>query len=559
VTIPRTAAPGTVEHEHVAAAEASAPMTPPAWAPLSQRGFRTVWFAFVGTQIVVWAQTVGAVDVISGQTASATLVALIQTAVSAPGVVLALIAGALADLVDRGRVVIAACVSLSAASAALAVTTVAGVATPAVVLVLMVVTGSGLAVLLPAHTALVPDLVSRSLLFPAIAINVVTVNAARAVGPAIAGALLAIASAAVLFGVLAGILAIVVLALARVALPRSVNSRPPLRGGLLAAAVTGARYARFSVPLRRAVARTMLFVLCASPLWAILPVVAERRLGLEASGFGALLACVGAGAIVGATVLPRARARLSLDTLITLSSLPVAGVLLLLPFVTDPLIAGGILAIGGAGWIGAVMGLSGAAQAAAPAWVRGRALAMWLLAYQAGLALGSVAWGLLADLSLQASLIVPAGGLLLTALVRGLLPLDLDERLELLPSGTWPAPEVAGMVDGGDGPVLVTVDYDVAEENVREFLAAMQDLAVVRRRDGARRWRLHRDLAVPGRFVEMFESATWDEHLQHHERSTTIDAPVEERATELSERFAVRHMVGVTGGLRTVGRRECRP
>ena len=194
----------------------AAPPVASSLAPLREARFRLAWFAFLAAQIVIWAQTVGAVDVITSESGSASLVALIQTAISVPGVVLSLFAGAVADVVDRRRLLVAATLAMTASMAVLTALTVTDVVTPALVLALTAALGAGLAVFLPAFSAIVPDLVPRRLLAPAVAMTNVSVNVARAVGPALAGVVIALAGAGGLFGVLTGVLLVAVVLLGRV-------------------------------------------------------------------------------------------------------------------------------------------------------------------------------------------------------------------------------------------------------------------------------------------------------------------------------------------------------
>src|SRR5829696_198016 len=511
-----------------------------AWAPLRDVRFRATWAAFLAAQVVIWAETVGAVDVITEQSSSAALVALIQTAISLPGVVLALFAGAVADVADRRRLLIIASLAMAATMAALGAMTVAGAATPGVVLVLTAALGAGLAMFLPAFSATVPALVSRAMLAPAIAITNVSVNFARAAGPAFAGVLIAVTGAGGLFWALAGVLVVVVVLLMSFGPPSSTPERPERIGEAMRA---GARYARFSAPLRAVIARTALFVLFGSALWAILPLIAVRRLDLGASGFGILLGCVGAGAVAGAGALPRLRARLEPDALTAAASVLLAGVLAALAFVTNGLVAAGVLLAAGAAWISVLTAMVHAAQVLAPEWVRGRVNATWLLAYQCGLAIGSLVWGLVADTSLRAALLIPAAALAVTALAGRFLALPPHDDVELEPSRSWADPVVARELDDDQGPVLVTVEYDVASHDVETFVAAMQELSTIRRRDGAQRWHLYHDVAEPSRFLEAFTVATWGEHLRQHERGTQVDLPLEERAAGLAREYEVRHLV----------------
>jgi predicted MFS family arabinose efflux permease len=467
-------------------------------------------------------------------------VALIQTAISLPGVVLSLLAGAVADVLDRRRLLVAASLAMTLSMLALAVLTVADWVTPALVLAFTAALGAGLAMFLPAFSATVPDLVPRRLLLPAVAMTNVSINVARAVGPALAGVVIALAGAGELFGVLTGVL-LVVVGLLVVYGPRNTAPERPERIGVALRA--GARYARFSTSLRTVIVRTALFVVFGSAMWALLPVVTVSRLSLDASAFGILMGCAGAGAVAGAIVLPRLQTLLSYNGLAAAGSLVLAGVLATLAVASSPLLTAAVLVVGGMAWVGVVTGLLIAAQMVAPAWVRGRALAASLLAFQLGLAVGGVLWGVIADASLRTALLVPAFALVATVLLGRVLPLP-GHGPEPEPAGNWVDPVVVADLDDDDGPVLVTIEYDVVDENAKAFVTAMRELSVIRRRDGALRWELYEDVAQPGLFVETFTTSTWGEHMRQHERTTQVDIPIEERPFTLTRAYTVRHLVG---------------
>jgi len=480
------------------------------------------------------------VVVVTLASGSATLVALIQTAISVPGLVLAMFAGAVADVVNRRRMLVAASLAMAVAMMALAGLTVADVATPAIVLVLTAALGAGLAMFMPAFTATVPDLVPRPLLAPAMTITNVSVNLARAAGPAMAGGVIAIAGAGGLFWVLAGVLIAVVGTLAVFGPPAAAPEHPER---IAEAVRAGARYAWFSAPLRAVILRTALFVLFGSAMWALLPLVAVRRLDMPASGFGILLGCLGAGAVCIAAVLPRMEARLGLDAIVGAGSVVVAAAIAALTVVTSPVAAGLVLFVAGAAWISALTGVITSTQVVVPAWVRGRALAAWVLAYQGGFAVGGILWGFFADASLRVALLVAAAALVASVLAARVVRLPDLHGAELQPVRSWEDPFVVAEVDDEDGPVLVTVEYEVRDGDAQAFVAAMLDLSEIRRRDGALRWELYQDVADPTRFVETFASPTWGAHMRQHERVTQVDLPYEERVIELTQGYTVHHLV----------------
>jgi hypothetical protein len=218
-------------------------------------------------------------------------------------------------------------------------------------------------------------------------------------------------------------------------------------------------------------------------------------------------------------------------------------VLALLTTVRTPVVAGALLLVAGAAWIAVVPTLNTVVALVTPAWVRGRALSVWFLGYNGGLALGSLAWGFLADVSIDAALLVPAGGLAVSVLARHRWPLQVDERRELLPAPRDPSSTVFEPARRA-GPVLVTVAYEVSPDVEAAFVVAARSLETLRRRDGASSWRLYRDSGRACAYVEVFTVATWSEHLRRHERRTLQDVPVEQGVLALTLCHEVRYLVG---------------
>lgn len=381
-----------------------------AWAPLRHRAFRTVWLTFLGVQLANWSETVGAVAVISEQSGSAALLALVQTASTVPAVLLALPAGAVADLIDRRRLLIGLVGSMSVSMALLAVLVGAGSASPAVVLVLTLAMGAAIAVAIPSFGSLIPDLVPPADLASAVTLNGISINLARAVGPALAGVTLALLSAAALFVILAAALA--AMALLLLAAPRSAGA-PPSRGERLGPAMgAGVRFARSSSELRAVLARGFAFVVPASALWAVLPAVAVQQLALDPAAFGGILAALGTGAVLGAQALPWLRSRVGLDVLVASGTVYGAINLVLLGTVHETWVAIASLVVAGGAWIAVLSSLNTAAQLAAPAWVRGRALSINQLVFAGGMAGGSAAWGVIAEaVGLREALLAAAAAL----------------------------------------------------------------------------------------------------------------------------------------------------
>jgi MFS family permease len=389
--------------------------------------FRVAWLTFFGVQLVSWSETVGAVDVIAAQSSSVGLLALVQTAAMLPSLVLALPAGAAADLVDRRRLLVGIVTGMAVAMALLAVLVEAGAATPAVVLAATLALGAGVALSFPTFTALIPDLVPRRELAAGVTLVGISINLARAIGPAIAGLALAIVGASTLFGALA--VALCAMAGLLLTSPRRTTA-PPARGqGWVAAMREGVRFARAARPLRNVLTRAGAFVLPGSALWAVLPAVAVQRLGLDAAAFGGILAALGAGAVAGAQILPWLRARMSLDLLLRCGTVYGAVNLVLLAVLeSTPLIVASLV-VAGAAWIAVLSSLNTAAQLAAPAWVRGRALSINQLVLSGGLAVGSALWGLVAEVAgLRAALVGAAVVLVLSLLAAARWPIGASAQ-----------------------------------------------------------------------------------------------------------------------------------
>jgi MFS family permease len=304
-------------------------------------------------------------------------------------------------------------------------------------------------------------------------------------------------------------------------MPERVNS----------AIAAGLRFTRFAPALRAVLVRTFVFIFPASALWALLPVVATNQLGLGALGYGVLLGSIGLGAVGGAALLPRLRARLSVNRLVALLTLAFAAGLCALALLRNLVALNAVLLIVGMGWLTINSFLNVSAQTNAPAWVQARAVGVYLLVSQGGLAGGSAVWGLVADYAgvrtaLVVAAIVLAGGLV----TMWRWPLQSGEELDLRPSQHWPEPELAHAPAADDGPVLITVEYRVVEEQQAAFCAAMDGVQLIRRRDGATRWRLFRDAADTERMLETFVVPSWAEHLRQHARVTVADRDIEENA-----------------------------
>lgn len=505
-----------------------------AWGPLRVPLFRALWTAGVASNVGTWMHGVGAAWLMTSLTQSSAMVALVQTATSLPVFLVGLPAGALADIVDRRRLLLVTQSWMLAVAAILGVLTLAGATTPWSLLLLTFALGLGAALNMPAWQASMPELVPRADLPAALALNGISVNIARAIGPALGGLIISVLGTGAVFLVNAvsfvGVLVVVVRW-------RRTHSPSPMPTERLAGAIrAGARYVRHAPRFRAVLVRMWVFIVCGSALWALLPLVAQRELGLGAPGYGVLLGCVGAGAVLGASVLPRVRDAVSNDVLVN-GAIVLFALALAAPVLTRvvPLVAVAML-VGGVGWITLMSSFNTAAQMALPSWVRARGVAVYLLVFQGGLAAGSAIWGALAARTTDGiSLMVAAVGLLAGTAASLRWRLARDRQPDLAPSMHWPEPNVVASPEPDEGPVLVTVEYRVDLERAREFSRAMRRLGRARRRSGAMRWGLFRDAADPKRFVETFLVESWAEHLRQHERVTVSDRAAEEQVRAFHE------------------------
>ena len=499
------------------------------WSPLRRPAFRSIWTAWVVSNTGIWMQTVGAAWLITSLTPSPLLVALMQTATSLPVFLIGLLAGALADVVDRRKLLLVTVAWMLLVALGLGVLTLAGLMSAWTLLALTFLLGLGGALNAPAWLAIVPDLVERQELPSAVALHSAGFNVARAVGPALGGFVVAAASPAAAFLLNAAFFLGVLVEIYRWRSARVPSDVPP--EDMLGATAAGLRYVRHAPALQAVLVRTGVFALGASALWALLPVMARNELGLDATGFGIVLGSLGLGAVVSALLLPRLRRSLSIDRLTAGAALVFAAATLALAYLRFmPLLVACMMA-GGMAWLAILSSLTVAAQTASPAWVKARALGMYLLVFQGVMAAGSFGWGALAEQFGNATALSVAA----LALVCGLAvtwrwPLHAVQGLDLTPSGHWPAPDLVLTPDLEDGPVLITVEYRVPAERASDFIEAMDAMRSFRRREGAISWGLFRDLADPDRYLETFLVVSWAEHMRQHVRVTVEDQAIEARA-----------------------------
>jgi len=488
--------------------------------------FRALWIATIISNVGTWMQNVGAAWLMTSLASSPIMVALVQAATSLPVFLIGLPAGALADIVDRRRLLLWTQGWMLAAAAGLGVLTLVGVTTPWVLLALTFALGLGTAMNAPAWQAIVPELAPRSELSAAVALNSVGFNIARAIGPALGGLVIAVAGTGAVFLLNAVSFLGVLVVLYRWQRPPRERLSPPEH--VFGAMQAGLRYVRYAPALSAVLVHAVTFILCGTALWALLPLVARQELGLEAVGYGVLLGCLGVGAVTGAALLPHLRRRVAIDPLVAGATGLFAGATFALASVQHFALLCVAMVAGGVAWMTIMSTFNVAVQTAVPAWVRARALAIYMLVFQGGMAAGSALWGTVAThRSIPLALQYAAVGLIIGSLAMTRYRLQAEDVIDLTPSMHWHEPVVVNQPDLEDGPVLVTVEYRIVPEHACNFARAMHAMRAIRRRDGALRWGLFGDAADPGRYLETFVVESWAEHLRQHERMTVADREIE--------------------------------
>jgi len=518
----------------------SNPASASLWRPLRSSTFRNLLTANVVSDVGTFMQSVGAAWLMVSLNGGPMFVALTQTASALPFFVLALPAGAIGDIVDRRRIILFTETWMVAVALIIALITIGSMMSPVLLLILTFALSAGDAFESPSWRAVLPELVEKEDLAAASALNGIEFNFARAVGPALGGAVVAFAGVGPAFLINTFSFLGVILVVARWSRPGIKRTAPPET--VVGATRAAIRYVRYSPGVLRILVRAGTAMFFASGLLALLPSVAHRITG-SPLGYGVLLGAFGCGAVLGALVMQRARARWSADVVVS-GGIAIFGLATItagaLRAVT-PLSA--VMIVGGAAWVSFISLFNVQVLNQAPDWVRARVLAVSMLVFQGAVAGGSATWGAVAaHLGVSRALLWAGVGGVLSVALAFFLRLS-DTTVDLTPWNHWRTPIVGADVESG-GPILVTVEYDVVPERVPEFIEAMCQYGRVRRRDGASRWGICRDLENPYRYLETFVVSSWAEHLRQHDRITRADSQIEARLrTCTSDAPNVRHLL----------------
>ena len=513
------------------------------WRPLRTPIFRQLLIADVVSDVGTFMQGVGAAWLMVSLGASPLYVALTQTASTLPFFLFALPAGSIGDIVDRRRLILYTETWMVCVAIALAAATLTGVITPWLLLALTFALSAGDAVETPTWRAVLPELVPREDLPAASALNGIEFNIARAIGPALAGALIAAAGLGAAFLVNVGSFLGVILVVAR--WKRPVRARTAPAETLGGATVAAIRYVRNAATIRAVILRSGLVILCASAPLALLPTVAHR-VSSSAIGYGVLLGCFGAGAVGGALAMQAVRARWSTEAVVSMAVAILGVTIVVLSRVHRLPGLMLVMLVSGGAWLTFVSIVNALVLSLAPDWVRARVSANFMLVTQGGLAAGSVLWGTVGSRASVDTALLWAGLCTIATMALGLIARLPDSTADVSPWNHWRMPAIvrAAAPELEQGPVLVTVEYRVEPRNAQRFLAAMQKYGRVRRRDGASRWGVFRDLEHADVYLETFLVPSWAEHLRQHQRLTRGDSELEQRIGSYTRgEPIVRHLI----------------
>jgi MFS family permease len=497
------------------------------WAPLRLATFRTLWLVWLASNACMWMNDVAAAWQMTTLTTSPTLIALVQTASSLPVFLLGLPSGALADIIDRRRYFIVTQFWIAATASLLFLVTLTGHVTALVLLLLVFANGIGLAMRWPVYAAILPEIVPRSQLGEALALNAVAVNTSRVIGPLIAGIVIAAAGTEYVFALNC---AVSILAGIALVMWKRPAPKPSVLPGerFIGAMRLGFQYVRESQGMKNALVRIAAFFFHSTAIFALMPIVAKRFGGNGANIYTLLLASMGLGAIILATQLPKMRGRWDRNQIAQFGSMLTGLAIIALAFAPSAWLAAVAMLFAGGAWILVANSVTIAAQLSLPDWVRARGMAIYQMSIMGATAFGAYVWGKLAELtSVPVSLAVGGTSMLVMSLL--IRRRNIEVGGDLTPTHPFDEPVPAIPLELGDGPVMVTIEYIVDPARRNEFDAIMAESRSARMRAGAVSWGLFEDIERPARFVEYFACDNWADYLRRFDRFTAADEELHQR------------------------------
>lgn len=495
--------------------------------PLGFPIYRMVWFGFALSSFGTIIQNVGAAWLMTSITQNPTWPALVQSFTTLPVMLFSIIAGALADNYERRNIMLVAQLMMFGASVALVAIELAGGNSPLSLLAITFLLGCGVALNNPAWQASVGDLVPRDTIASAVALNSVTFNIARSIGPAIGGFVVAVGGAVAAFAINAVSYLGIIGALVR--MPRTQPADTLPREPLGAAIATGLRYVFMSPNIEVILLRSALFGFSGISSQALLPVVARDSLQSGALVYGLLLGAFGVGAVIGGTFGRLLRERLSNEWFVRTCMVGCAAGIGLLSIAPSLPVALPAMVLTGATWLLALTYFNVAVQLSCPRWVVARAIATYQTATFGGMALGSWLWGAAAESAgVATALQISALAMLGSAAVGLVWGIPAATRSNLDPVNRWKQPQIAFDLQHRSGPIVISIEYLIDQKDIGEFLRVMTQRRRSRRRNGSIEWALMRDLEHSDRWVESFKLPNWIEYVRYNKRTTHDDAAVSE-------------------------------
>lgn len=501
-------------------------------APFRHATFRSLWTATLASNLGGLIQTVGAAWMMTTISSSDDMVALVQAATTLPVMIFSLAAGVLADSFERRNIMLVAQTLMMVISTCLVIFAVAGLLSPWLLLAFTFFIGCGTALHNPSWQASMGDLVPREDLPGAVTLNSMSYNLMRSIGPAVGGLIVALAGAAFAFAVNAVSYIALIVALARWKPQRAASTLP--RESFGSALSVGLRYIAMSPNLLKVMCRSFIFGLAGVSLLALLPLVTRDLVAGGAFSYGIILGCFGAGAICGAVLNDRVRARWGNETIVRASFLVFALSVVALALSRQMWLSCLAVLPAGACWVLALSLFNVTVQLSTPRWVVGRALSLYQTATFGGMAVGSWIWGVSAEAYGADGALIASGAVLVFGAAVGLrYVLPEFSKLSLDPADRFDEPTLQLDLRARSGPIMIMVDYEIAQQDIDAFLSLMAQQRRIRLRDGARQWSLLRDLERPGVWTESYHVPTWVEYVRHHQRRTQVDAEVFERLRAL--------------------------
>ncbi len=513
--------------------------------PLHNSVFRSLWLATIVSNIGTWMQDVGSSWLMTSLSPAPIMVALVQAATTLPMFLLAIPAGALADVFDRRKILLVSQVWMFFSALLLAFLAWQGWVTPWILLAFTFALSIGSAINSPAWQAITPELVSKEQLPNAISLQSSAINIARSIGPALGGLVVAAQGPHAAFLLNAMTFLGVVYVLFRWRREAEKSVLPTER--FFSAMKVGLRYVRHTAALQAVVIRTGAFMFFGSAIWGLLPLVVKQELNQGPLSLGILLGFLGVGAITSAILTPKLRKKMASDIIVLLATTVFACVFLGFAYLKNFPLLCVLMFFAGIAWLANLSSFNIAAQSSSPSWVKARALSIYLVVFFGSMSLGSIVWGALAtQFSISISLTMAAMGCLVSLITIIPYKLASSEGLELTPSHHWYPPFTQAEVTHDQGPVLVTIEYSVNPEQLDSFLKALYALRPSRLRSGAIRWEVYTDIAEPSVVVEQFVVESWLEHLRQHERVTLEDKAAQDSVNQFHTKPSppvVKHMI----------------